>query len=105
MICRPQKTPHNMQEAHRTRRSQQDEAAEADIRMATVLPCNCRNREVLELSNNILRRFSAGLDVPILAECARCFNRPSRSLLARISQNRARWTCLTTLCLDASTPG
>ncbi len=35
---------------------QQDEAAEADIRMATFLFGSCRNREVLELGNNIVRR-------------------------------------------------
>jgi tetratricopeptide (TPR) repeat protein len=35
---------------------QQDEAAEADIRMATFLFGGCRNREVLELGDNILRR-------------------------------------------------
>ena len=35
---------------------QQDEAAEADIRMGTFLAFSCRNREVLDLGNNILRR-------------------------------------------------
>jgi tetratricopeptide (TPR) repeat protein len=35
---------------------QQDEAAEADIRKATFLFGSCRNRDVLELGHNILRR-------------------------------------------------
>jgi hypothetical protein len=35
---------------------QQDEAAEADIRIAAGVGFSCRNCEVLELGNNILRR-------------------------------------------------
>ena len=35
---------------------QQDEAAEAEIRIAAGVGFSCRNREVLELGNNILRR-------------------------------------------------
>lgn len=38
---------------------QQDEAAEADIRMATFLFVSCRNRDVLELGDNVLRRGPA----------------------------------------------
>jgi class 3 adenylate cyclase/tetratricopeptide (TPR) repeat protein len=40
---------------------QQDEAAEADIRMATFLFVSCRNRDVLELGDNVLRRGPARL--------------------------------------------
>jgi hypothetical protein len=37
---------------------QQDEAAEADIRMGPFLFGSCSNREVLQIGNNILRRGS-----------------------------------------------
>jgi class 3 adenylate cyclase/tetratricopeptide (TPR) repeat protein len=40
---------------------QQDEAAEADIRMATFLFVSCLNRDVLELGDNVLRRGPARL--------------------------------------------
>jgi tetratricopeptide (TPR) repeat protein len=40
---------------------QQDEAAEADIRMGTFLFVSCRNRDVLELGDNVLRRGPARL--------------------------------------------
>jgi class 3 adenylate cyclase/tetratricopeptide (TPR) repeat protein len=40
---------------------QHDEAAEADIRMATFLFVSCRNRDVLELGENVLRRGPARL--------------------------------------------
>jgi tetratricopeptide (TPR) repeat protein len=40
---------------------QHDEAAEADIRMATFLFVSCRNRDVLELGDNVRRRGPARL--------------------------------------------